>query len=213
MIRKLSAIVTAALCVVGLAVATSAPAQANVVPSHGGYAGVDHGARPVTFSFNGTQITHFTVGSGHSALVIGTAHVTNGMWHETCGGGYCFKGGWTTDNHVSGFWRHGGSHSWVSWTATYHPVTSFTPFGGSYMGRDHRQLSVHLTYRGGFITGFTWDSNHFSGNVRVTNGKFEHCYSNFCIKGTWEDETRVVGQWRYPNSTQWTGWEMQAYAA
>ncbi len=211
MIRKLCAIVTAALCVVGLAVATSAPAQANVVPRHGGYSGVDYASRAVTFSFDGTQITHFTVGSGYGAFVLGTAHVTNGMWHETCGADYCFKGSWTTDNHVSGFWRHGRSQSWVGWSATYYPVASI--YRGSYMGRDHHHLSVHLTYNGGYITGFALDHHAFSGNVRVTNGTFDHCYATLCIKGRWEDDYRVVGQWRpFPNGSSWTGWEARAYA-
>jgi hypothetical protein len=203
--RKLASVLAALACAAGLSVATIPAAQAAVIPVHGAYDGVDHHQRQVSFSFNGTTINHFRVGS----LTIGTAHVSNGMWHETCGGGYCFKGQWITDTHVQGFWRHGGSHEWTSWSAS---TMQIRPYVGSYMGSDHTGLRIHFTYSNGSLRAFTWDHNHI-GDARVApDGSFNVCHPTFCFKGHWQSDYYVVGEWRHASQSTWHTWDANAYS-
>lgn len=206
MFRKLCSILTALLFVAGFGLASTGVAQArNVVPHHGSYSGVDHHGRVVTFTFDGTQVSHFSVGH----LVIGGAHVSRGMWHETCHNGYCTRGSWTSDGHVSGAWRAGGSSTWTSWTASVAPAVH--PYAGTYMGSDHTGLRVHLSYHSGYLRGFTLDHNRI-GDAQVSNRSFSVCYPTICFKGHWETEYYVVGSWRHSNSTTWRAWEAYAYA-
>ena len=114
-IARLVAIVAAALALTaGLLVGSTTAQAASVLPEPGHYLGHDHHARVITFSFSGNQMMHFRV----NHHLIGGAHVSHGMWHETCHGGYCTKGMWTSDTHVSGAWRHGGG-TWVHFTANW----------------------------------------------------------------------------------------------
>ena len=207
MLRKLCSVAAALICIAGLGLAASAPAQArSVLPHHGTYTGVDHGQRIVSLSFNGTTVTHFTVGH----LVIGSAHVSNGMFHETCHNGYCFKGMWMTDTRVEGYWRHGGSHTWTPWSATVNQAV--VPYAGPYLGRDHRTLRVHFSYHSGYVRSFSLDHN-LLGDAPVSNGGFDVCFTSICVKGHWQDPYNVVGSWRYRNSSEWNPWEVNAYAA
>jgi hypothetical protein len=219
MIRKLGAAVAAVLCVAGFGVATSGTAIAgdggggaaqrqSVIPHHGTYHGTDQHGRNVSFTFGGAhsnEMTHFSV----AHLVIGGAHVSNGMWHETCHNGYCTKGQWTSDGHVSGSWRPGGG-TWTTWSASFNPPSH--PYTGTYVGRDHRQLSVHLSYRPGTLVDFKLDHNVL-GSAPVTLRHFDTCFQHVCIKGHWQTDHEVVGQWRYANSHEWIGWEAYAYSA
>ena len=219
MIRKLLAATAALLCVAGFGVATSGTAVAgdggggaamrSVIPHHGTYNGTDHHGNHVSFTFGGThsnQMTHFTV--GHQSF--GGAHVSNGMWHETCHNGYCTKGQWTSSSHVTGSWRHGGSHTWVPFTASFNPPPH--PYAGHYAGRDHRNLSIQFSFSNNRLVNFTLDHNVL-GSASVVNRHFETCFRTICIKGHWQTTHDVVGQWRYSNSHEWNGWEANAYSA
>jgi hypothetical protein len=207
MIRKLISTLAVLVSIAGFGFAAAGSASASVIPHHGGYTGVDHGGRVVTFSYDGTQVTHFSV--GHQ--VIGGAHVSQGMWHETCHNGMCTKGSWSTDGHATGFWRYGGG-TWVPWSASSTP--QMTPYAGTYMGNDHTGLRVHLSYHSGHLRGFTLDHN-LVGDAPVSHGSFETCHRVICIKGHWENEYYVVGSWRHVSgsSTAWHTWEAYAYAA
>ncbi|MCW2843328.1 MAG: hypothetical protein JWN22_1244 [Nocardioides sp.] len=218
MIRKISSVVIALLAMTGLGLASAglgfahsgtaspAPAAARaVIPNHGSYSGVDHHGRIVTFSFSGTDVSHFAV----NHLVIGGAYVSRGMWHETCHGGICTRGAWVTDGHVTGFWRYGGDPSWTAWSASSTPA--MTPYGGTYMGTDHTGLRVHLSFNGGYVRGFSIDHN-VVGDAPVTNGSFEVCHRVICYQGHWENEYYVVGSWRHASGGTWRPWEAYAYA-
>jgi hypothetical protein len=214
MIRKLLSVTAALLFVAGFGVATSGTAVAggggggaavrqSVIPHHGVYNGVDQHNRHISFTFGGThsnEMTHFTV--GHQ--VIGGAHVSNGMWHETCHNGMCTKGQWTSDGHVTGAWRHGGSHTWTTFTASFNPPAH--PYAGTYAGRDHRQLSIRFSFSNNRLVDFTLDHN-VHGSAAVTNRHFETCFRTICIKGHWQTQYDVVGSWRYVNSHEWNAWD------
>ena len=207
MIRRLSALLLALLCLAGFGIAGS-PAQAQaVIPHHGVYQGTDHGGRAVSFSFgNHNQLTHFTVGH----LVIGGAHVSNGMWHETCHNGYCFKGQWVDDGTVHGAWRHGSSQAWTTFTAHFRP--SQPPYEGTYMGWDHHGTRIHLSYAGHQVLNFKI-GNTVIGNAHVIDRRFEVCHQHVCFKGHWQTDHEVVGSWRTASGSTWVGWEAFAYAA
>jgi hypothetical protein len=209
MIRKLSAFLAALALTVtgaaGLAVATSSAAQASVIPVVGTYGGVDHGGRPVSLSYNGVMVTHVTIGT----LTIGGAHVSNGMWHETCHNGYCTKGQWITDKHVQGYWRHGSSSTWTPFTASTSVVT---PYVGPYMGRDRTNLSIHFRYHQGYVRAFTWDHNVIGDAQVMRDGSFSACTHTFCFKGHWQSDYDVAGEWRHASSSSWTTWDAHAYA-
>lgn len=215
MTRKLLGIVTALLVAGGLAVGgsglastaatTTAHASAmSVLPHSGSYSGVDHHGRMITFTFGGNYMSHFMV----NHTLIGGAHVSNGMWHETCHNGLCTKGAWLTDSHVQGSWRTGGG-TWVHFDARVAPPV--VPYAGTYMGRDHSGLSIHLAYHGGRITTFKADHNEVGAGA-VSGGRFEYCGNGICVKGHWESDYTVVGLWRFANSTHWRQWEAYAYA-
>ena len=197
------------LATAGFGLASTAPATSaqalSVVPQHGSYSGVDHRGRIVTFSFSGTQVSHFQV----NHLVIGGAHASQGRWHETCHNGVCTKGAWITDSHVSGFWRHASDSSWTAWDARTSPPV--TPYPGTYMGNDHSGLRVHLSFHNGHVKNFNVDHNAV-GDAAVSDGKFEVCHQSICFKGDWENDYTVVGSWRYSNSHHWRPWEAYAYA-
>ena len=92
--------------------APAAPAL-SVLPNSGSYTGVDHAGRTITFTFGGNQMSHFM--TNHQ--VVGGAHVSNGMWHETCHNGICAKGHWENDTTVVGLWRYSNSNHWRQWEA------------------------------------------------------------------------------------------------
>jgi hypothetical protein len=217
MLRKLCSAAVALLFVAGFGVGVSGISASaadgarlrSVIPHHGTYTGADQDGRHVSFSFGGThgnQMTHFTV--GHQ--VIGGAHVSNGAWHETCHNGLCTKGMWQTNGHVTGAWRHGGSHTWTTFTATSNAVDH--PYTGTYMGRDHRNLSIRFSYSGGHLMHFTLDHNVI-GSAPVTNRQFSACHGTICFQGRWQTAHQVVGSWRYTNSHEWNAWEAYAFAA
>jgi hypothetical protein len=131
------------------------------------------------------------------------------MWHETCHNGYCFKGQWVSDTHVTGSWRHGGSSTWTAWSASVAPA--IRPYTGTYMGSDHRGLRVHLSFHSGHVRAFTLDHNPV-GDAAVHGGAFDVCHRTVCFKGHWESDYLVVGSWRYSNSHVWNPWEAYAYA-
>src|SRR5690349_16120223 len=122
MIRKLGAAAVALLCIAGFAASAVAEApskskaptaQRSLVPVHGEYHGLDHQQRTISLSYSGHEVKHFKVGS-HT---IGGAHVGgSSAWHETCHNGWCFKGHWQSDTHVTGFWKAPQGH-WVPWAA------------------------------------------------------------------------------------------------
>jgi hypothetical protein len=217
MIRKLLAATAALLFVAGFGVATSGTATAgdggaamrSVIPHHGVYNGTDAGHRHVSFTFggaHGNQMTHFTV--GHQ--VFGGAHVSNGMWHETCHNGFCTKGQWTSDGHVTGAWRHGGQ-AWTTFTVSYNPPAH--PYTGSYMGRDHRAgKSIKFSFKNNHVVEFKLDG-HVVGNAQVATRHFETCHGNVCFKGHWQSEHEVVGSWRQANGHDWIGWEAWAFSS
>ena len=205
MLRKLSAVLAALIVAVGLTAAVTSGADAkSVLPANGNYAGVDHGGRMVTLSFSGNYMSHFTV--GHK--VIGGAHVSKGAWHETCHGGFCTKGMWVTDNHIQGSWREGGG-SWVHFSV--YREQPIQPYHGTYMGRDHSGLRIHLAFGNGRINAFTLDHSN-RGNVPVTNAKFETCLPSICVKGHWQSEYEIVGSWRPSNGSHWSTFDAYAYA-
>lgn len=209
MLRKLSAVLASLVVLTGLTLVFTSGADAkSVLPTHGSYAGVDHGGRMITFSFAGNTMTHFTV----NHTVIGGAHVSNGAWHETCHNGMCTKGMWQSDTHVTGSWRSASGGSWVHFSATYKPSTAIQPYGGTYLGRDHTGLRVHLTYRNGGIQGFSLDHS-VRGNIAVHNARFETCLPSICVKGHWQSEYEVIGSWRPVNSSTWVTWDAYAYAS
>ncbi|WP_395658989.1 hypothetical protein [Nocardioides sp.] len=197
--------VLAALGAVTASLALSAPAaEASVIPKQGPYHGVDHAGRAVSFTFAGNQMTHFTVGG----YTIGGAHVSNGMWHETCHNGYCTKGSWTSDGHVSGYWRHGSGH-WVHWTAGHQAPTAYH---GPYMGNDNHGTRIHFRFSGSHVT--TFEVGHTSyGNFGVSGGRFSGCQHGICVQGHWQDDYTVAGSWRRHDSSHWIGWTAHAYAS
>ena len=178
-------------------------AQASVIPHHGTYSGVDHHGQSVSFSFAGTQMAHFTV----SHHVIGGAHVSNAMWHETCHNGYCTKGQWTAPGHVSGYWRH-GSGSWVHFTATFQQPSHYV---GPYMGRDSHDLRIHFWFGSGRVTAFSVDGVSY-GDFAVSSGRFSGCQHGICVQGHSQDNYYVVGHWRPHSSSHWINWTANAYA-
>jgi hypothetical protein len=206
MLRKLSAVLAALIVTTGLTVALTSGADAKgVLPSEGNYAGVDHGGRMVTLTFSGNYMSHFTVAS----KVIGGAHVNNeGAWHETCHGGFCTKGMWVSDKHIQGAWRPGGG----SWTPfSVYLEEPIQPYHGTYMGRDHSGLSIHLSFGSGRINNFKLDHS-VRGNIPVTHAKFETCLPSICVKGHWQSPYAVVGSWRPVDGSHWTAFEAHAYA-
>ncbi|GAA4749270.1 hypothetical protein GCM10023350_37930 [Nocardioides endophyticus] len=205
MLRKVMAVLAAIAITTGLTMVVTSGADAkSVLPAHGNYAGVDHSGRMVTLSFSGNYMSHFTV--GHK--VIGGAHVSTGAWHETCHGGFCTKGMWVTDNHITGSWREGGG-SWTHFSV--YLEQPIKPYVGTYMGRDHSGLKVHLSFGSGKISAFTLDHSN-RGNIPVTHGKFETCLPSICVKGHWQSEYEVVGSWRPANGSHWSTFDAYAYA-
>jgi hypothetical protein len=206
MIRKIATIMAALACAAGLSLVGAGTASATVNPVSGTYNGVDHHGAVVSFSYNGSQLSHFRVGN----IYISSVHVSNGQFPETCGGGYCIKGHWLTETHVQGYWKQGGSHEWKSFSAS---TASFRPYTGTYSGSDHTSLNIHFSYSGGFLRGFTWDHNHI-GNAAVDHlGHFSVCHVNFCFKGHWQTEYYVVGEWRHLHEHTWHTWDANAYSA
>lgn len=215
MIRRMLGTAAALLMMAGLAIsafglpssaatATAHASAMSVLPHSGSYTGVDHAGRTITFTFGGNQMSHFMI----NHQVVGGAHVSNGAWHETCHNGMCTKGAWLTDSHVKGSWRTGGGH-WVHFDARTSPPV--TPYIGPYMGSDHSGLKIHLGYHAGKVTNFTADHNN-AGDANLHGNKFDFCGNGICAKGHWENDTTVVGLWRYSNSSHWRQWEAFAYA-
>jgi hypothetical protein len=211
MLRKLTAAVAVLLCVAGFGLAATAPAQAtSVLPTHGSYTGNDHASRTIRFHFSGNQLSGFYVGS----QLIGdhhtkhTAHVSGGMWHETCHGGWCTKGHWQTDFHVVGSWRNPQGH-WTPFSASVPPP----PHRGDFMGTDHQNNSVHVTFNGHQVHDFTVNGHGGFPSATVSNGAWhEVCsHTNLCFKGHFMNNSTLVGQWRHRGGT-WHSWEAYAYS-
>jgi hypothetical protein len=204
-VRRLASVLAALVCAAGLSLVSAGSASADVSPVAGAYNGVDHHSAVVSFSYNGSSISHFTVGS----IFIGSAHVSNGQFPETCGGGYCIKGRWLTETHLEGHWRRGGSHEWTSFTAS---TTAFRPYAGTYAGNDHTSLSIRFSFSNGHLRAFTWDHN-LIGDAPVDHvHHFNICHRNFCFKGHWQNEYSVVGEWRHLHETTWHTWDANAYS-
>ncbi|MBZ5738036.1 hypothetical protein [Nocardioides mangrovi] len=204
LVSVLAALLLSAAGLIGITVATSGPASASVIPANGSYSGVDHGGRLVSLTFHGNQVTHLMVGSQS----FGGAHVSNGMWHETCHGGWCTKGQWVTDKHIQGFWRHGGSSHWTAFSVS---TSVITPYVGSYMGRDHSGLSVKFGYAHGSVNHVHIDHN-LIGSGPVSGNAFHVCTHTVCFRGHWQSDYTVSGTWRYVNESHWRAFEAQAYA-
>lgn len=206
MTRKLVALLATVLMTAGFGLASTTAAQAAVIPHHGHYTGHDYDRRAVSFSFNGTQMSHFMV--GHQSF--GGAHVSNGAWHETCANGYCTKGAWKTDTLVEGFWRHGSGH-WTAWSVTI--PTASTRYHGTYQGRDVSKNPVHFSYAHHRLTHFTINGHAMFADPTVNaHGVFaETCKGTWCIKGHWADDYTVQGYWR--DGSTWHFWEARAYAS
>ena len=111
--RSLTVLVTA--LVLGIAGGTVAStASATVIAKEGHYSGHDHNGNHIGFQYSKAHgMQHFTI---DYSFTIGGAHVNNAMWHETCHGGYCTSGNWSTKTAVHGHYRHGGSHHKVAYT-------------------------------------------------------------------------------------------------
>jgi hypothetical protein len=206
MLRKLTAAVAALFVVAGFGLAAAAPAQAKgVLPVHGSYTGKDHANRHISFTFSGNQITKFTV--GHH--VIGGAHVSHGMWHETCHNGYCTKGQWQLDFHVVGYWRNPGGH-WTAFSAS----APQPPQQGDFMGRDHQGNFVHVSFNGTRVHDFTIEGYGDFPDAHVSHGAWhETCsHAGWCYRGRFQGPHTVVGEWRTRGSV-WHAWEAHAYSA
>lgn len=204
MLRKLIAVTAAVLCMAGFALAATAPAQArSVMPTHGAYTGKDHGNRTVTFHVSGNQLSGFHVGH----RLIGGAHVSQGAWHETCHDGYCTKGHWQTDFHVVGYWRQ-GHDSWVAFEASVPPP----PRRGDFMGRDHQDNRVHVSFNGSQVHDFTVNGFGDFPAAHVSHGSWsEVCsHAGWCFKGHFLNDSTLVGEWRTRGSV-WHAWEAYAY--
>jgi len=91
--RSLTVLVTA--LVLGIAGGTVAStASATVIAKEGHYSGHDHNGNHIGFQYSKAHgMQHFTI---DYSFTIGGAHVNNAMWHETCHGGYCTSGNWST---------------------------------------------------------------------------------------------------------------------
>jgi hypothetical protein len=193
MLRKLLTVAAALVATAGLGLA-AAPAQASVIPHHGEYKGHDasHPARTVSFTYSGTQMSHFTI----NHQVFGGAHVSHGAWHETCHNGFCTKGQWTSDGVVRGAWRHGGGH-WTSFEVHYE--RSIAHHRGTYIGRDQhgKGVNVHLSAH----NAVTWTLDQV-GTVTGTmhNNRVEACNHTMCFRGHWQHEHEIVGSWWHKNS-------------
>jgi hypothetical protein len=206
MLRKLTAAAAVLFCVAGLGLAAVAPAQAkSVLPTHGSYTGKDHADRKITFTFSGNHMSHFTVGSH----LIGGAHVSNGMWHETCHNGYCTKGQWQLDFHVVGYWRTPGGH-WTAFSAN----APQPPHQGDFMGRDHQGNFVHVSFHGSRVHDFTVEGYGDFPEAHVSHGAWhETCsHAGWCYRGRFQDAHTVVGEWRTRGSV-WHAWEARGYSA
>ncbi len=215
MIRKLSSVVIALLCVAGFAAGAAAGSgtstgiaaapRAAVLPSSGNYHGLDHHQRTISFTYHGNQISNFKVNS-HT---IGNVHVSGGAWHQTCAGGYCTMGHWQTDTHVVGSWRTADGH-WIAWAADL-PVQP-TNYQGTYRGSDHLNHTVTFSRSGAHVKDFMMGGNSF-GEATIHGGAWpETCKNGWCYKGHWQDDYHVVGEWRQHGGT-WHAWEARAYAS
>lgn len=207
MFRKTLAVIGTLAAVSASLMLGSATAEASVIPKNGGYHGVDHGHRNVSFSFSGNQMTHFMVGDQS----FGGAHVSNGMWHETCHNGFCTKGSWTSDGHVTGYWRLGSSHTWVSWTAVHQVPAPPSIYHGPYSGVDHHGTRIHLRFDGHVRSFQIGHTSYGDASVNHT-GHFAFCTHTVCVQGHFQDRTVVVGHWRHAGSHTWIPWDANAYA-
>ena len=149
-------------------------------------------------------MSNFTVG-GHK---IGGAHVSSGAWHETCHGGYCTKAHWQLDFHVVGYWRTPSGH-WTAFSAS----TTQPPHQGDYMGMDHANRSVRVSFNGTTVHNFRIDGIGTFANAHVSGGAWhETCNShNLCYRGRFDGSNTVVGEWRHRGGT-WVAWEAYAFA-
>lgn len=114
MIKRTFTVLIAALVlgVAGGAVASTASATIIATPGH--YSGHDSQENHIGLHWNTQQhMNNFTV---NYHFVIGGAHTSNAMWHETCHNGYCTAGAWTGPRTISGYYRHGSSGHKVHWT-------------------------------------------------------------------------------------------------
>ena len=189
MLRKLLAVLAAIAVTTGLTMAVTSGADAkSALPAHGSYSGVDHAGRMVTFSFSGNYMSHFTV--GHK--VIGGAHVgsgARGTRPATAASAPRACGSPTPTSPAPG--ARAAAPGRTS-RRTLDPPMTIQPYVGTYMGRDHTGLKVHLTFSHGRINNFTLDHSN-RGSIPVTNGKFETCLQSICVKGHWQSEYEVVG--------------------
>lgn len=208
MTRKLvsvaATILLSAAGLIGITSATTTAAHASVIPVHGTYSGVDHAGRDASLSFSNNQVSHIYIGHQY----FGGAHVSNGMWHETCHNGFCTKGTWLTDKHIQGYWRQGGSHEWTAFAVS---TNTISPYIGSYSGLDHNGVRVHFGYADGRVHDVTI-GHDVLGSTHVSANSFSGCTHHYCIKAHWQTDTLVSGSWRTADSSTWHVFEANAYA-
>ena len=110
----ITATVALTISLLGLTAAAEAVNTGPIptTPKPGRYTGRDVQGHTLGFTFNGTQISHFSVGR----VRIGSAQVTHGGWH-VCHNTHCFNGSWTGSSQVHGSWSHAGANHHYGWHA------------------------------------------------------------------------------------------------
>ena len=134
--------------------------------------------------------------------------MSHGAWHETCHGGYCTKGHWQLDFHVVGYWRTPGGH-WTAFSAS----APQPPHQGDFMGMDHANDSVRVSFNGSRIHGFRVGSRTGFPDAHVSHGAWtETCsHGGLCYRGRFQDSHTVVGEWRHRGG-HWIAWEAYGFS-
>ena len=117
----ITATIVLAISLIGFTVAAEAAgtAQDRTTIRAGRYVGRDAQGQTVRFFFNGSQVSHFTVGDAH----MGDAAVSHGGWHNACHHGYCFNGSWVSSTQVHGSWRVSSSSAHHGWHANLQHIS------------------------------------------------------------------------------------------
>jgi hypothetical protein len=117
----ITATLALAIALLGFGVAAEAAntARNSHAPRAGRYVGRDVQGQTVRFFFNGSHVSHFTVGHAH----MGDTAVSSGGWHNACHHGYCFNGSWTGSTQVHGSWRISSSSHHSGWHANLQHIS------------------------------------------------------------------------------------------